>query len=344
MIGRPAFKFIIGPDAKPFYVHVYYLEKTSKVLNVLALGSMKEAVEGCATLEDCSEDVFERFCQFVYFGDYDSVQPDLRQPPSNVSTNASAAPGAVTSGQSSQIGSSGPAPTQTAPVASAPTVPVTIAPAFTGNTPTVPVSLATLFPVHPSSAPVPAPAPAPSIPPSTSTPGIAVPGSAAAPSLPIHRTARKRKAPTNPWNIFLNEEYGKSEVDFDAPRNPQSHLEYEEIFLCHAELYMFADRYDIPTLRDLCLWKLHKCLIAFTVFPERVGDVIKLIEYVYQNTAGSDRLRELIAHYASIILEELMTDNNFSEGILEMAPFSKDLVLQLMKAFRLLEYRVGRGN
>ena len=43
---------------------------------MLINGDMVEATEKCAVLEDVDEDVFVRFCEFAYRGDYDIVDGD----------------------------------------------------------------------------------------------------------------------------------------------------------------------------------------------------------------------------------------------------------------------------
>ncbi|KAG4427802.1 hypothetical protein IFR05_016715 [Cadophora sp. M221] len=40
-------------------------------------GSMREAIDGVATLEDVDEQTFMRFCEYAYFGDYTPAQQKL---------------------------------------------------------------------------------------------------------------------------------------------------------------------------------------------------------------------------------------------------------------------------
>ena len=65
---------------------------------------------------------------------------------------------------------------------------------------------------------------------------------------------------------------------------------YTEVFLCHARLYVFADKYLIDKLKTWALEALHETLKFFDLTFRRNGDLIVLLEYVYENTATPDRL------------------------------------------------------
>lgn len=320
-MGTPTFKFIIGPNKRPFFVHVSVLEKTSKVLKVLAQGPMLEAREGQAVLEDCSEQVFERFCQFAYTSDYEFVRWGSKietlsiETPSNDTATTENKNNYDDDWQRLSI-AAGMAPPPHPTVTSVPTAASKPAARFTS-------SLAPRFAPKPRTMPIQG-------------------------RIIMSRTKKKRRNPTNPWNIFLNEEFGKSDIAFEAPLVARDEDAYE-VFICHAELYIFADRYDIPSLRDLTLFRLHELLIAFIVFPERLCDIVKLVEYVYESTsdpvsgAGSDRLRELMAHYVFTTLDDFMGCKEFVENLLGLQPFMKDLLNSVLKTQCLLEYRIGRG-
>jgi hypothetical protein len=61
--------------------------------------------------------------------------------------------------------------------------------------------------------------------------------------------------------------------------------DYSEVFLSHAHLYIFAEKYDIQPLKRLALKLLHQTLAIFTPWPECVGDIVTLIRFIYKNTA-----------------------------------------------------------
>ncbi|KAK2759335.1 hypothetical protein FQN54_002813 [Arachnomyces sp. PD_36] len=306
LLGTPTFKFLIGEDKTPFFVHVSVLAKASKVLNVLAQGSMAEAIEGVAVLEDCPPHVFARFCEFTYMGDYEAAKALVASEASMEGVTATGAgAGGAAAGQMGQNALGG----------------ATAGPATVAGTTTAQGAIA-------SSA-------------TTTT-------NSHTPTLPrFPRTTKKRASATNPWNIFLKEDYGSASIFFDPPTNDKPSTDFTPVFLSHVELYIFADRYDVPDLRDLCLYKLHQTLIHFIIFPERVGDISRMVEYVYNETpekeGESDRLRELVAHYASVSLEDLMVDREFEEEILLIPGFAKDILRTNMKTMQKLEYRIAKA-
>lgn len=89
-----------------------------------------------------------------------------------------------------------------------------------------------------------------------------------------------------------------------ARSNKSPDEDYTEVFLCHARIYVFADKYDINPLRLIALKKLQMTLAIFTLYPDRVSDVIQLLKYVYDNTDqsteldyGQNSIRTMLVHY-----------------------------------------------
>lgn len=84
--------------------------------------------------------------------------------------------------------------------------------------------------------------------------------------------------------------------------NESSVKDYSPVFLGHAQLYVFAEKWGIESLLTLALHKLHATLCAYKPYKGRYGDVVKLIKYTYQNTPTQkriDRLRALITKYVA---------------------------------------------
>ena len=107
-----------------------------------------------------------------------------------------------------------------------------------------------------------------------------------------------------------------------APRGNKSPLEdYTEVFLGHARIYVFAEKYDIQSLKKLALDKLQHTLSIFTLYPERVGDITALLKYIYANTAetvdGTDDIRTMLAHYIGTEMEVLIKDGEIKDLMLE---------------------------
>lgn len=103
-------------------------------------------------------------------------------------------------------------------------------------------------------------------------------------------------------------------------RNIEPNENFSPIFLGHAQLYVFADKYDIQPLKLLALKKLQQTLALFSPFRERIGDVVELVEYTYENTGGrtvgpdeghmrvTDELRDLVVGYVVSELESISGD------------------------------------
>ena len=124
---------------------------------------------------------------------------------------------------------------------------------------------------------------------------------------------------------FIELRYDVPEFSFSSPPPPRvnlgPHEDYSYVFLSHARVYVFADKYDIELLQKLALKYLHQTLVAFTLHPERCGDIIALIRYSYANTvdrgAGVEGLRRLLTHYVGSEMAILAKDTGFKALLLE---------------------------
>ncbi|KAI4637423.1 hypothetical protein J4E83_000239 [Alternaria metachromatica] len=90
---------------------------------------------------------------------------------------------------------------------------------------------------------------------------------------------------------------------FEPTENSAPEQDFTPIFLAHARLYSFACMRLIDPLKRLALHKLHQTLLKFKLYDRRVGDVVELARYAYDN--GEDRkadgsiedLRKLVVEY-----------------------------------------------
>jgi len=137
------------------------------------------------------------------------------------------------------------------------------------------------------------------------------------------------------WTKFKDRRYPISVPQYKPDKNFEVCEEYSKVFLCHAQLYVFADKYDISDLKDLSLHKLHRTLVEFTVFPQRVGDIVDLIRYSYSNTFDSpgrrDQLRDLVIQYAACVITSLANNAEFQSLLEEPGSLARDLVCQLLE-------------
>lgn len=112
---------------------------------------------------------------------------------------------------------------------------------------------------------------------------------------------------------FDNREYLQSSPNasthlksLDEPQANTSPLQnFTPVFLAHAQLYTVADMRMVGPLKDLALHKLHKTLVHFYLYPERLMDVVELARYAYEH--GEDRsedgkidpLRDMVVNYVA---------------------------------------------
>ena len=122
------------------------------------------------------------------------------------------------------------------------------------------------------------------------------------------------------------------------PKNHEGCEDFTKVFLGHARLYVFAEKWDIEPLREISLHKLQQTLISFTLFDERVGNVVELLTYAYDNEHTRDRqgksvdaLRLLLSHYAACSIEDLSKNDQFQTFLNENGAFGRDLVEKLIE-------------
>ena len=111
-------------------------------------------------------------------------------------------------------------------------------------------------------------------------------------------------------------------ITLPRPRaNKDPTEDYTDVFLCHARLYVFAEQYDIQPLKAQAFDELQLTLISYTLYPERTGDIVALMRYIYANTgepvAGVEDLRTLLTAYMSYEMDVLMKDKAFKELMFE---------------------------
>lgn len=151
-------------------------------------------------------------------------------------------------------------------------------------------------------------------------------------AVPEEFTPQTKKS--NLWQAFKSKAHTTSGPDFQPQRNREPCENYTEVFLCHARLYVFADKYDIGPLRRLSLHKLQRTLVKFTLYDERVGDIVNLMRYSYSNTADCvgyiDDLRLLVVHYAACVVEDLAQSLGFQSLLEEAGSLARDLVEQMV--------------
>ena len=153
--------------------------------------------------------------------------------------------------------------------------------------------------------------------------------------------------PCKSWNSFQAREIGALGMSHqklqDYLKNvvPMDEISYR--IVTHAKLFIFADIYDIPSLRALCLHKLHRDLLHFRLQDDSILDLVACIDYIYENTTdegghvGEDSdvkscdLRELVISFAACHAELLKESKNFQDLLYLGGNFVQDYICALVK-------------
>lgn len=128
---------------------------------------------------------------------------------------------------------------------------------------------------------------------------------------------------------FLDESgtvYPTSISVFSPRKNTEGCEDYTGVFLCHAKLYVMADTYDIPALKQLSLHRLHATLKEFTLYPSRLNDIATLAKYVFENTIPEDKIRDMITLYYACIIEDARKQEGLKSLIDEIPDFAYGLI------------------
>ena len=278
-------------------VHSALIAHHSKPLGVLVNGKMSEAKEGCALLEDVDERTFVRFSQYAYTGDYVATDPDILLDSSAITSTHSAP-------NEASIKDDGEEPSPSEPDPHEPT-----AANYDEDWRGISISK------------------------KDKKKGKVWSKWSDEEEKPVPQASQSKKSEL--WGSFKDKVYAILKPAFQPRRNRESCENYTEVFLCHARLYVFADRYDIGPLRDLSLHKLQRTLAEFTLYDQRVGDIVHLIRYSYSNTTdhpGSvDGLRSLVVHYSACVVDQLSQNVEFQSLLEEAGSLARDLIEQMLK-------------
>ncbi len=143
-----------------------------------------------------------------------------------------------------------------------------------------------------------------------------------------------REVPTQKlWDEFKRRDYSVVSPKYRPRENIEECEHTVSLFLCHARVYVFADRYDIAGLRILALDKLHQALCSFTVAENQMGKVIDLIRFSYSNDNTRDNeigqdvdgLRSMVVQFAMCVFETIVKDDSFLDLVEEGGRFARDL-------------------
>jgi hypothetical protein len=265
------FTFTVGKEQTPINVHTSIIAAQSTVFHDFLYGPRNEDERSCAALPHVERETFEMFCEFAYFGNF--------HPPKY--TEAKARPDSLHS-----LRVKAQTPDEGCDVSSG----------------------------HGSS---------------TEEGELVVKIDLGLPPVAAKKLDRQVVKPQTPVCIYDDGDeepfegrrgpllYRKFDhLDFDAPKsrnmsvqqcmaraNESAAEDYTPVFLGLAKLYVFADEWGVSRLKTLALSKLYMTLEFFSVYNERIRDVLSLARFAYdeENTPDviddPDDLRAVVAHF-----------------------------------------------
>lgn len=313
------FEFVVGHEKTSFKIHSSAIAEQSDILNNLINGAMIEAQVGRVVWEDLNVNTFIRFIQFAYLGDYP-------------------APASIPMTKSTQ--------------AAAPATPLFTF--FSSNPPTIPA------PTIPSNSPAVSAQTIPSNPPTISAPTIPSTSPAIYKPSSFFDSSRRHRYPLDDLMQLSKTkqentppktrgEHSFRDMDYPAripatkflksckPRLNQPSEDFTPVFIAYAELYVFAEKYQISILKQNTLYKLHKTLAIYKINPDDIGAIIELIRYTFsdENTLDQenhvDDLRELVIAYVNSEIKTIGNCEQFLVLLEEGGAFVKNVWLNVMK-------------
>ena len=119
-----------------------------------------------------------------------------------------------------------------------------------------------------------------------------------------------------------------------ALREP-SRLDFEPVFVGHARMWVFADRYQVPSLMDHACAQLVRELAEWTLGPATfVPQFGGLVRYVYDDhTMVGCQLRLLVAQFAACVVEDVEALDEWPAVVNDVPDFAVDLMRQMTNRF-----------
>lgn len=99
--------------------------------------------------------------------------------------------------------------------------------------------------------------------------------------------------------------------------------------------YAFSpDKFDMPCLKEEAWGNFFDDIAFRSFYPERAGDMIELVQYVFKHTRDSDRekLRIMMTDAVIHLFEKLVDSPRFIDLFAEVPEFAKLFVKQLPKS------------
>ncbi|KAG9697395.1 hypothetical protein KCU95_g2364, partial [Aureobasidium melanogenum] len=170
--------------------------------------------------------------------------------------------------------------------------------------------------------------------PAHSLAGFGRPGILGAPPAPEVNTALNVNNKLKLHGVFASTPYTTSSprVFGTSTRTKSNGVSSREnhtnVFIAHAAMHALAINYEIAKLKTLSLQKLCDKLMRFECKPERVGDVLALVRWVYTTESGMARdmpeLKDIVVRYVVSEVSGFGNSKEFGSLLKEGGGFVKD--------------------
>ncbi|KAK9777073.1 hypothetical protein AB5N19_12398 [Seiridium cardinale] len=339
--------FVVGDSKKEYVLHVGAIMRLSRPLHVLVNGGMREAQQGLVEWPEVDEQTFIRFSQWAYTGAYLAAEPDIISPPSEIiitPAHDAAAPGNFNTIENSK-GSREPTVNTSASAIDKPAAQTAVQQPNT--TEETPYSLASLLRDTRGMAPKTCPnghafGLVSKVKDCDTCSGnfhvMICQGRASSRSSTCNSQqfttcsdCRARDTCIKKIRMAAGFDYPRAELQFEARQNREPTEDYSEVFLSHAKLYVVADIYCITLLASQTIQNLAETLKEFTLYKNRIGDILLLMEYVFSNTQRKDTMRDLLIHYITCTIETLNKDHGFHDLLEDYPQIVSPLIKSMME-------------
>lgn len=307
IFASKTFKFII--QGQPLYIHADLVGRLSKPLDRMINGRMSEAVNEVASLEDVETETFVRFMQWAYTGSY-HVGGNNNNNNNNNNTNNSSDLGAKSYNDVRESAlDEEPAGGWQLPssLIREPTPPRK---AYYGRMKKRnPYGEDDFF---------------------SRSPLENLRKAFCERDYPVPETSLVETSPSC-YNNYDNNNNNNNNSNSNSNRDLGQDY-HPDVFLLHAKLFVFAEKYDIQPLKMQAIHNLHHSLSHFQLLLQHVSDIANLIHYSYENTQSSDDLlRELLASYVELEMAVLIEAKPFGELLEEGGDFVGDFLKRVKK-------------
>lgn len=136
---------------------------------------------------------------------------------------------------------------------------------------------------------------------------------------------KKKKKHVTKLQMLWNDFQHSWRVDDKPSESSEKPKERTYPILHHARVYVLGDRYGIIRMMDISFQKLHEALVNLEINEDSVGEILALLRFGFEELVP-EKLRQLLVHYATCVVEHLWENEEFQELLENCGSLSKALI------------------